>query len=236
MDKNYKEMLEMVKKGADVQIPARENTEQKKLLELNQRTLEESKKAIQEITENELKEQLEKVKESEKPSIELTEEDDRFSFDELGNKIRNLHMNRIRRKRIEERCKKMDISDMLIKGYVEQDVILKPGLVVRYRSLSGHDDMEIKNIVYGKATSNSRIVLSNKAVAYSLTASIVSINDQYFPECRKDGKIIEEKLEEKLNKLYSYPFDFLADLMVNCGWFSERVKELSLDNESIINF
>lgn len=232
---DYQAILDSVKKGPDKPI-VRENTELKKLQEMNQRALEESKKGTQEITEQELKEQAEKVKSIEKEETEISEEDDRYLYDELGNRVRNLHSNRLRRKRIEERCKPMSIEDMLIKDYVQQDITLKPGLVVRFRSLSGHDDMIIKDLVYGKATSNSKIVLASKLIAYSLAASIISINDQYFIDCRKDGKIVEEKLIEKLNKLYSYPFDFLADIMVNFGWFSERVKELSLDNESIINF
>lgn len=180
-------------------------------------------------------------KESIKPEeLKEEEEDDSFWYDERGNKIRNLHNNRKRRKAIEARCLEMDIMELITNGVVEQTVpIAPPKFVVTFKSLSGKENLLIQSII-AKETSNtdkiSKWYITHKIGMLQLATSIVRINNKAYPTIKGvDGKPSEELLLKKFELISELPIDIIMDLDVNYIWFTERVKSLSVV-DNIINF
>lgn len=229
----YQAVLDTIRnRNTKVELPTVKNVEEEKLSQYNNKLLAQISEDKKQITEQELKEQVDKIK----PSEEVGSlEDDTFIMDELNNVIRNQHGNRKRRKNIEKRCSKITIADLIIKKYIEQNVPLIPEkLELKYRTVSGLDDEFIKQKI--SKLQGSKAYIATKYTAYTLAASIISINNNPLIECRENNKLVEEKLEKKYEQIFEYPVDFIADLAVNYLWFSERVKDLSIDNESIINF
>jgi hypothetical protein len=229
-----KEILQMVKQGPPnprniqpVQIkPESTNNE------YNERLVNLAKDSIAEVTASELKEKMSKP---EKSTIPEPEEDNSFVYDDYGNKIRNIHASRARRKKIEARCKAMDIAELLMQGYIEQRVPLKPGkLEVVFRSLSSADSMFVLSQL--EKDKGSNLLIAYKIGRMNLALSLVSINGERYEEVKRGGKINEEAFNSKYEKICNLPEDTATDLVINYGWFCERVKELSVDDESIINF
>jgi hypothetical protein len=229
-----KDIINMVRQGPPNPRTMVQPKESNPMADYNNKVAEIHKDTVAEITEKELKEQTEKVDISSK-DVDKELEDNSFIYDDFGNKIRNQHGSRARRKRVEARCTPMDIGELLLQNYVEQTVVLRPDkLVVKYRSLSSSDIMFIfKQIEKEKM---SVTLAGYKLGRMNLTGSLVSINGQALPECRIDGKIDETLFEKKYNKICSFPEDTVADLLTNYLWFTERVKDLSVDNESLIDF
>ena len=229
-----KDILQMVKQGPPnprnvqpVQVKAEPTNN-----EFNDRLTVLAKENVAEVTAAELKEKMSKP---DKAVVPEPEEDNSFIYDDYGNKIRNIHASRARRKKIESRCKPMDIAELLMQGYVEQRVPLKPGkLEVVFRSLSSSDSMFMLSQL--EKDKGSNLLVAYKIGRMNLTLSLVSINGERYEEIKRGGKINEEAFNSKYEKICNLPEDIATDLIVNYGWFCERVKELSVDDESIINF
>ncbi len=186
---------------------------------------------------NKLAEDAEKIKE-----LEAEELNDDYFYDNYGTKIRNIHLNKKRRKAIEERCSEMSISDLLSNPdqTLEQIVPIVPGkFEVVYKSISGKEDLLIKAILSRENQNKNHLSASyvlGKMGLLNVTCSIVRINDRRFQDIKdSNGKPSEELLLSKFETISNYPVDILADLSANYFWFTERVKQLtSVDN--ILNF
>lgn len=168
------------------------------------------------------------------------EEDDDYIYDDYNNRFRNLHLNRKRRKAIEDRCSEMNISDLLVNGYVEQVVPIVPEkLVITFRSMSGREDLLVKSMMAKEVTAANQMSASymiGKLSMLNLACSLVKINGRPLMDIKgADGKPDEKLLQLKFEHIASYPIDLLADFSANYSWFTERVKSLSVA-DNIINF
>jgi len=168
------------------------------------------------------------------------EENDDYIYDDYNNRFRNLHLNRKRRKAIEDRCAEMSITDLLVNGYVEQSVPIVPDkFVVTFRSISGKEDLLVKSLMAKEVTSANQMSASymlGKLSMLNLSCSIMKINGRSLVDIKgADGKPDEKLLQQKFEQIAGYPIDILADLSANYSWFTERVKSLSVA-DNIINF
>lgn len=193
---------------------------------------EESIAGIQRLAED-----AEKIKE-----LEMEDGDDDYFYDGYGSKIRNIHLNKKRRKAIEDRCSDMSITDLLANPdqTIEQLVPMVPGkFEVLFKSVSGKEDLLIKSILAKENQAKNQLSASyilGKMGLLNLACSIVRINERRFQDIRdSNGKPSDELLLSKFETVSNYPVDILADLSANYFWFTERVKQLtSVDN--ILNF
>jgi hypothetical protein len=131
-----------------------------------------------------------------------------------------------RRKLIESRLSKLDITDIIIHGEIRQDVIIVPDrLVVTYRSVSADEDLEVKRMMFGESGGDR--YLMDKYTIMQLTLALVSINGDELPTHLDDKrKFSEEKFARKFEKVVRFPIQFIADLGVQYLWFDERVRRL----------
>lgn len=253
----YQTALEKSKKLNQVEIPSYPRldapSQDPKSAAINQRMRAslENDKVQQASLSNETIEGLKKLAEETKKLEDeelasktgVSEDDDDYIYDDYGNKIRNLHNNRKRRKAIEARCSEMDIADLLINQYVEQTVPIiseeSRKFVVTFRSLSGHEDLLIKSLMAREAHHANQIsswYMIGKFSMLRLAAGLVKINGRTLQDIKgPDGKPDEKLLLQKFQYIANFPNDILTDLDVNYIWFSERVKELSVA-DNIINF
>jgi len=148
--------------------------------------------------------------------------------DIIGNSEQfNLLNNPKRRKEIEARLSKLDITDVLTYGEVRQDVTVRPDgkLVVSYRSVSAEEDLAVKQMMFGE-TGGDRYLM-DKYTIMQLTLALVSINGEELPSHLDDRKKFnEEKFLKKFEAVVRFPIQFIADLGVQYLWFDERVRQL----------
>ena len=197
--------------------------------------IEELQKFVAEQQQEEKKEETKAERGPEK----FKPENDDWVYDDYGNAIRNMHANTKRRKAIEARCSEMDIAELLINQYVEQNVPISDKVTVTYRSITGKEDLLIKSIMakevhYANQISSAYTV--TKWGLLKLATSLTKINGRPFPEIKDaKGKPDEALLLNKLEIICNYPIEFLLDLDINHIWFTERVKALTV-SDNIINF
>ena len=227
-EEKYKQALENLKRPREEpKLETKQDTTNDKLMQVAQEL------STARVTETELKQFKDEQKEPIKDLLE--EDDDRFQYDAFGNKVRKIHNNTKRRKSIEARSSKLTIEDLLINNYVKQSIPLIPDkLVVEFRSLSGDDISFISSKIWEKQMSPMH--RSVRQLLYNLTAALERINNERLPDCRKNGELDEALFNEKYKRIKKISFELLSDYSVNYIWFTERVQELSVDPENIINF
>ena len=157
--------------------------------------------------------------------------EDEEDYDEYGNKIKTFLQNKQRRELIESRCSPMKLDDLLLYQEVRQKVPIVPGkFEATFRSASGREELYIKKKMSGDRGSQG--FLENKFALLGLTLGLYAINDSLLPShFGKDGEIDDEAFDQKYNAIGKYPFDILADLSVNYGWFGKRVQKLLVVDE-----
>jgi len=131
-----------------------------------------------------------------------------------------------RRKKIEGRLDSLDITDIIVYGEVRQDVSVIPDrLVVTYRSVSGEEDLAVKQMMFGEAGGDR--YLMDKYTIMQLTLALVAINGDPLPTHLDDKKKFDEKLFlRKFERVIKFPIQFIADLGIQYLWFDERVRHL----------
>lgn len=148
------------------------------------------------------------------------------------------HMQRTeRREAIEARLKPLDIRQLLVGSGVIQEVpIIPEKFVVRYRSVSGHEDSFAKRFSWGLAKGdNSQMYYDTVMSLVNLTLSLREINDEEVIDHRTEtGSVDEDVFKAKFESLMNKPFIILHDLWTNFMWFDQRVRDL-LDVESLGN-
>jgi hypothetical protein len=179
--------------------------------------LKEFEKATKDAQEN---------KDNKKVLEELEEIGDEFDFDEFGNKVRNLLVNKERRDVIEARCTPMKLEDLLIQQEVKQVVPIVPGkFEPTFRSMQGSEDLFVKRQMVGER-GDTRYVLDRFSLM-NLTCGLYAINNKPLPShLDKDGEPDEQAFNKKFKFVLKYPISLLVDLSVNYGWFERRVRKL----------
>jgi len=176
---------------------------------------------------------------SEKP---LTEEEkkqaqaalddmDEFQFDSLRQAVmKDMLNNREQKGIIEARLKPMDVGDLVLQGYLIQDVPIIPGkFEVAFRTTEGDTDLAIKRIIMEDAKSlevSERYYL-DKFSLMSMAALLYSINKKPLPDqYNEHGLFDDDKFRKKFQMVSRYPFHMLASIGVHAMWFEERVRSL----------
>lgn len=162
--------------------------------------------------------------------VEKTNEDLYKDLQEMLDDPRqwNLLNNPQRRKEIEGRLVKMDITDIIVYGEIRQDVTIVPDkLTVTYRSVSGEEDLAVKQLMFGEHGGDKYLL--DKYTIMQLSMALVAINGDELPTHLDEKKKWKEELFlRKYEKVIKFPIQFIADLGVQYLWFDERVRRLFL--------
>ena len=131
---------------------------------------------------------------------------------------------------IEKRCKELDISDLIMQGYVTQRVpVIPTKFEPEFQSMTGSEDLAIKRLVMqeSKGIEVSERYLLDKFSLMAVTVGLHAINGNPMPSHKnQQGDFDEELFWKKFNFVTRYPFHMLASLGVNYFWFDIRVRKL----------
>jgi hypothetical protein len=131
---------------------------------------------------------------------------------------------------IESRCEPLDITDLIMKGFVTQQVPIVPGkFTPEFESMKGGEDLAIKRLIMeeSKGVEVTERYLLDKFSMMSVTIGLRAINNNVLPSHRDEqGNFNEEAFWKKFNFVMRYPFHMLASIGVNYFWFDVRVRKL----------
>lgn len=134
-----------------------------------------------------------------------------------------------RKKRIEAKLKPMEFTDIIVHGEVRQDVPIRKGLILTYRTASGAEDLEVKRLMFNESGSDRYMV--DKYSVMQMTLALVGINGQELPShLTSEKKFDEEKYAVKFDKVLKFPIEFIAEVGLQYLWFHERVRDLFSDD------
>lgn len=157
---------------------------------------------------------------------------DEFEFDSFRQSMmKDILNNPEQQKIIEERLQPLDITDMIVNGYVTQLVPIIPGkLSFTFRSLSGETETEIKRMIMEETKSlevSDRYLLDRYAFM-SVAAGLLEINGKPLGDVydKSSGDFSEDLFRKKLNRILKLPLHMLASIGVNQMWFEQRARKL----------
>lgn len=170
-------------------------------------------------------------KEAERVERDVSEEDkfvgelkDILGDDAIFDKMNNPE----RKKRIESALDPMEFTDIIMHGEVRQDVPIRKGLTLTFRTASGAEDLAVKRLMYTESGSD-RYMLDKYSIM-QLTLALVGINGQpLLSHMTEDKKFDEEKYTKKFEKVIQFPIEFIAEAGLQYLWFHERVRDLFND-------
>jgi hypothetical protein len=168
---------------------------------------------------------------SEKEAVEIANKMDDFDFNTLREMMmKDILNNDAQRKIIEARCEPLDISDMLVSGFVTQRVPIIPGkFEPTFASGRGDEDLAIKRLIMleSKSIEVAEKYLLDKYSLMGTTIGLQAINGMPYPShLDQFGKFNEELFWVKFDKVSKLPFHMLSSLGVNYYWFDIRVRKL----------
>jgi hypothetical protein len=136
---------------------------------------------------------------------------------------------------IEERCKPMDIIQLLEEGECRQDVpIVRDRFIPTFRTISTEEDLEIKRMM--SKHKGSEIFLFDLLTVLQLVAGLYALNGRPLPSHLDDKKRLDEKkFGEKLKVIRGYPVQMVTSLSINFSWFDKRARSLFVDMGPIKN-
>lgn len=178
--------------------------------------------------------------ETKKLEDSLREEADLWVSDEMGNLVKNILANKKRLKAIESRCTPLDIEDYFIHGCIEQAIPIVPNKFVPvFRTLSGDADLFIKGLLSRELAYKNQMsdrYIMDKWGLMQVCAGLVALNGMKLPEFRDTNGVLNEDLfKKKFDQFMKYPFEVIADLMVQWARFTERAK-LILNVDNMMDF
>ena len=133
-----------------------------------------------------------------------------------------------RKKRIEGSLESMEFTDIIMHGEVRQDVPIRKGLTLTFRTASGAEDLAVKRLMFTESGSDRYMV--DKYSIMQLTLALVGINGQELPShLTEDKKFDEERYTKKFEKVVQFPIEFIAEAGLQYLWFHERVRDLFND-------
>jgi hypothetical protein len=168
---------------------------------------------------------------SEKEAVEIANKMDDFDFNTLREMMmKDILNNDAQRKIIEARCAPLDISDMIMSGFVTQRVPIIPDkFEPTFMSGRGDEDLAIKRLIMveSKSIEVADKYLLDKFSLMGTTIGLHSINGNAFPShLDQHGKFNEEAFWLKFERVSRLPFHMLSSLGVNYYWFDIRVRKL----------
>jgi hypothetical protein len=168
---------------------------------------------------------------AQKNATEAVKKLDDFDFNTFREMMmKDIINNEEQREIIEKRCVPLDITDLIMRGFVTQRVPVIPGkFEPEFQSMTGGEDLAIKRLVMAesKGVEVSDRYLLDKFSLMAVTIGLRSINNNVIPSHQdKDGRFDEDLFWRKFDFVTRYPFHMLASLGVNYFWFDIRVRKL----------
>ena len=142
-----------------------------------------------------------------------------------------------RRKLIESKIKKIDISDLLINTDAHQTVEIAPDISVVFRSLNGHETDFIEQYVWERFQGNlTRVMYELTRGLVALTLTLTQVGSRTLLEHRSNpiGTVDHAQFEKKWAQVMAYPSFLLEAMDLNRSWFNERCANI-LNLESVGN-
>lgn len=220
-------LTEANKMAANRKALSPESVEALKMAEIEMAKAAEEKEEGISTSEPETKKRLE---DSEKDLVD----DVPFEFGAIHD-ARAKMLSESRRKAIEARLEPLQIEDMIVNREIVQTIQVVPDkLAVTLRTFNQREHLFCLRYVY--KVGGSQLFVEELLNTCKLVCALFAVNGAILPEHRTDvgerkEKIDEDKFEDKMYHLASFPVQLLADLSVQMIWFNDRVnKLLSLDN------
>lgn len=193
-------------------------------------------------TASDIKQLAEASKDLEEKKLDeaIKAEADIWVPDEMGNLVKNILANTKRLKAIESRCNPMSIDDYFVYGYIEQTIPIVPNkFYPTFRTLTGEADLFVKGLLSKELSYTNRMsdrYIMDKWGLMQVCASLTALNGQKLQDFRDpNGVLSEELFKKKFEKFMAYPFEIIADLMVQWSRFCERAK-LLLNVDNMMDF
>jgi len=140
-----------------------------------------------------------------------------------------------RRKTIEARLDSLQIEDMIVNKEIVQTIPIVPDkLSVSLRTFNQREHLFCLRYVY--KSGGSQLFVEELLNTCKLVCALFAVNGALLPEHRikvgeRGEEVDEDKFEDKMYHLASFPVQMLADFSVQMIWFNDRVNRLlSLDN------
>jgi len=144
--------------------------------------------------------------------------------------LKDLLNNDDQRKIIEDRLPPLDLTDLIMTGWVSQVVpIVVDKFEPEFQSMSTEEDLALKRIVMEETRSLAATeqYMLDKFSVMAVACGTRSINKKQLPDHRdKDGNFDDALFKKKFNLVVKYPFHMIASLGVNWFWFDVRVRKL----------
>ncbi len=139
------------------------------------------------------------------------------------------------RKAVEARCEPLDdFSDLLTSGRVIQSVpIIDERLNVIYQSLIGAETWFAQRLAMSKFNSRQEAQTWNGYARLAL--SVMAVNGAEYPPAYNEKKELDEKLlTERVDLFLKLPEHLVNLMLVNLGWFEDRVEQLFKDDFELL--
>lgn len=165
----------------------------------------------------------------EKAEEEMLRRQSLFDFDSITQQ-RQILTNPKRKEVIEKRLQEMDISDMITKREIVQDVPVMPGkLIYTLRTFNQHEHLFCLQYIYDHP--GSAVYAEEFLNTCKMVCSLVAINGALLPNHIKNAgtaqeEIDKEAFEKKLYHVANFPTHLIADISIQIMWFDERVHKL----------
>ncbi len=156
---------------------------------------------------------------------------DSFDYDRIREVMnRDMLNNPDQQKIIEDRCKELDLTELIMKSRVSQDVHVIPRkFVITFESMTGEEDLALKRLVMqeSKSTEVTDRYLLDKFAFMALTVGLKAINANPVPaHTDEKGEFDEKQFWIKFAWVMKQPLHLLASIGVNHTWFEMRVRKL----------
>lgn len=170
--------------------------------------------------------------EERKNAREMASKMDDFEFDSFRQAMmRDILNNQQQKDIIESRLVPLDIADMIVNGYAQQEIVINPGKFwFVLRSMNGEEDLEVKRMVMMESKSALEVsdrYLLDKYAFMTLTIALLSVNSRPLGDIyNAKGEFDQSLFEMKFRKVQKLPLHMLASIGVNQMWFEQRARKL----------
>jgi hypothetical protein len=129
------------------------------------------------------------------------------------------------RNRVEKSCSQLNFSDLILEGFVSQEVqVIEGRLRASYRSLLASENLWLEQQASTSETDYNRL----EWIGYGrLVLALETINGAVLPSAKDSGgHYTTTTFTEKKAKIMAYPEKVIEVLLVNLAWFEDRVAQL----------
>jgi hypothetical protein len=129
------------------------------------------------------------------------------------------------RESIEARNQPLSLGDLILTGRARQRVPIVPGeFEVVFQTTSGLEDLFVKDQLLGITGTN--LSVQQRYADMNLALGLVSLNAETGPDPYREGKLVKELFDARVEWLRGKPVPLLASLHINYAWFETRTRKL----------